>query len=317
MTNDLDRIKPVKFPTVWLTYKARIRRDFDRAYSSEGGAEYFGSDYFSRLCTQVKQLEDWLIKLFILQIALTGFQVVGFIGNDASISLFGITLKQATGVKEILIALYAFIAVAAWMVIISRDTALTVLERLVELSTGEPFVEFGKLAAPTSFNVKFYMPSAYEDWIFPTRANQLLFVVFVVTAVSISLAVFLFSLAVNLVFVLDIYRHPTLGVWSTWILGYVGLTLFFGLIFLIRFYFPQPYQDQSVLLALKALEEVDSALFRRKRAEIYGVHSRYRKYKWSHRIVWCFDRAKSCIVSSGAAGLVKLRTLVGKLSIHV
>src|SRR5882762_6193196 len=127
MVNNLDKIKPVRFPTVWLTYKARIRGDFDRAYSAEGGAEYFDSDYFSRLCAQIKQLEDWLIKLFVLQISLTGFQVIGFVGNDASISLFGITLKQATGVKEILIAFYAFIAVATWMIIISRDTVQTVL----------------------------------------------------------------------------------------------------------------------------------------------------------------------------------------------
>jgi hypothetical protein len=306
MVNNLDEIKPVRFPTVWLTYKARIRGDFDRAYSAEGGAEYFDSDYFSRLCAQIKQLEDWLIKLFVLQIALTGFQVIGFVGNDASISLFGITLKQATGVKEILIALYAFIAVATWMVSISRDTALTVAERLVERSTDEPFVAFGKLAAPTSFNVKFYMPRAYEDWIFPTRANQILFLVFVIAAVLISLAVFLFSLAVNVVFFLDIYRHPTLGVWSNWVLGYVGLTVAFGLIFLTRFYFPQPYRDQSILLALKTLEDADPSLYRRKRAELYGEHSKYRKYTWSYSVAWYFERVKVSVLSTGGAALRRL-----------
>lgn len=177
MIGDLDRIKPVTFPTVWITYKGRIKRDLDRAFATAGGAEYFNSDFVTALSAQAKQLEDWAIKLLIVQIAITGFQVVGFVGNDASISLFGVTLKQATGVKEILISLYALVAVATWMVLISRDTSLTVLERLVELSTKEPFVHFGKLSTPTSFNLKFYMPRAHEDWIFPTRVNKFVFLV--------------------------------------------------------------------------------------------------------------------------------------------
>jgi Zn-dependent protease with chaperone function len=307
MDIDLDKVKPVRFPTAWLTYKARITRDLNRAYAADGGAEYFNADYVNRLSAQAKQLEDWLVKLYGLQIALTGFLVIGFLGNDASLSLFGVTLKQAIGVKEIIISLSALIAMATWMVLISRDTALSVLERLVELSTAEPFVPFGKLAGPTSFNVKVYVPRAYEDWIFPTRANKMLFNLLLAVSATLLFAVFLFSFAVNLVLILDIYRQPTLGTWSIWILSYVGLTFFVGLLFLARFYLPQPYLDQSISLALKELEAVDPKLYRRQCEEVYGEHSKYRKYKLSFHVALGLTRLRSAIFSTCAAVLAKIR----------
>jgi hypothetical protein len=137
MTSELDRIKPVRFPLRWLTYRKRIILDLDRAYASEGGEEFFNADYVGRLSAQAKQLEEWAVKLLITQIALTGFQVIGFFGTDASISLFGITLKQATGVKELLIAFYCAITFAAWMIFISKETTLTILDRLAELSSAQ------------------------------------------------------------------------------------------------------------------------------------------------------------------------------------
>jgi hypothetical protein len=312
MTTHLDIVKPVRFPVTWLTYKARIRRDLDRAYAVQDAEEYFNSDYFNKICAQAKQLEEWLAKLFLIQIALTIFQVVGFISNDASLSLFGITLKQAAGVKEMLLAFSASVAVITWMVILSRDTTMIVIERLIELSTDDRFVLFDKLAAPTPFNIKVYVPRAYEDWIFPTLPNRFTFLVFVVGAILLSLAVFLFSLAVNVVFFLDVYRNPTLGIWSKFVLSYVAFVAFIGVLFLVRFYLPQPYRDQSMLLEMKALEEADPALYRRKLEEVYGEHSKYRKWRLSYLVRATFSRVLSFVGSQRAALLKRMRTLLPK-----
>jgi hypothetical protein len=291
MTTDLDTIKPVKFPKAWLTYKARIRRDLDRAYATEGGEEYFDADYVTRICAQAKQLEEWFTKLIALQIALTVFQVIGFISSDASLSLFGITLKQAAGVKEMLLAISTVVATATWLVLVSRDTVLAVIERLAELSTdNSALVSFEKLALPSASNMKVYVPRPHEDWIFPTASNKALFAAFAVAVILLAGSFFAFSLTINIVFFLDIYRQPTLGAWSYWVLGYAVVTFLFGLLWIARFYLPLPYRDKSALLELKALEGVNEDLLRRQREEIFGENSKYRKFKWTYRFRVALDR---------------------------
>lgn len=313
MPIDLDTIKPVKFPKAWLTYKARVKRDLDRAYAAEGGEEYFDADYVTRICNQAKQLEELFTKLMVLQIALTVFQVIGFVSTDASLSLFGITLKQATGVKEMLLAIYAVVAVATWLVLISRDTVLTVIERLAELSTNDTFASFEKLALPSPSNIKFYVPRPFDDWMFPTVSNQVLFAAFAIASVLLALAIFAFSLAVNILLFLDIYRKPTLGAWSNWVLGYVVVTYLFGLLCMIRFHLPLPYRDHSILLELKALEGVDEALLRRRRNEIYGENSKYRKFTWAYRFQAMLDRI-FVLPTRSLAGL--LRDMRGALALR-
>lgn len=288
---EFNKAKPVVFPLIWLTYKQRIRRDLDRAYAADEGEKFFDQDFFSRLSAQAKQLDDGLIKLLLLQFALSAFQVLGFFGGDASLSLFGVTLKQTAGLKEVLLLLYAIVAMATWTVAISRDTSLVLLERLTELSAEEEHLSaFGKLAAPTFFGIKVYVPRAYDDWIFPTLANTALFWVVSVLAILLFSTAIVFSMGINVLFAVDIYQHPTLGRWSSWVLAFVGLTFLFGLLFIVRFYFPLPHRDQSSLLALKALEEADIRLSRRFRDDIFGQASRYRKFTWRHRgkiaLVW-------------------------------
>jgi hypothetical protein len=312
MSSELDRIKPVRFPTKWMTYKARIRRDVDRVYAAEGGPEYFDDEYVSRLGAQAKQLDEWLIKLFIVEVALTGFQVVGFIVSDASISLFGVTLKQAAGVKEVLLAFYCFVALTLWMVAVSRDTILAVSERLVELSTEQRLTNFGKLAAPTFFNMKFYFPSAHDDWIFPTLTNKIFFVIFCIVGLFVILANFLFSVAVNIFFFVDISRQPTLGTWSTLILAFVCLTVLFGFLFIVRFQLPLPYTDKSEALAIEALKECDPSLYRRQLAEMYGANSAYRRYKFSYVLKMRMSRIKDDAFVS--ACLAKWASLIARLN---
>lgn len=281
--DELNKIKPVVYPLIWLTYKQRIRRDLDRVCGTDEGDSYFDHDYFAALCTQAKQLDESLVKLLVLQFALSAFQVLGFISSDASISLFGVTLKQATGVKEAVLFLYALVALATWTITISRDTSLAVIERLIELNTDESLSNFGKIAAPTFFGIKVYVPRAHEDWIFPTIANKGLFVAISLLAILLTLTTIGLSFTINVLFFIDIYHHPTLGRWSNWILAFVSLTFLFGILFIVRFYCPLPYRDHSSLLDLEALEKVDAALYIRKRAEIFGPESAYRRYTWSHR----------------------------------
>lgn len=297
---ELDKAKPVVFPLIWLTYKQRIRRDLDRAYATDEGEKFFNQDYFSRLSAQAKQLDNSLIKLLLLQFALSAFQVLGFFGGDASLPLFGVTLKQAAGLKEVLLLLYALIALATWTITISRDTTLAVVERLTELTAEEPLNSFGKLAAPTFFGVKVYVPRAYEDWIFPTLANRWLFFVVSLMGILLFTAAIIFSLSINILFVVDIYQHPTLGSWSNWTLAFVGLTFLFGLLFVVRFYLPLPYRDQSSMLALLALEEADIRLSRRMRAQIFGPDSIYRRYTWRHRVKMTLGRLRA---TKGRVGL--------------
>jgi hypothetical protein len=133
--------------------------------------------------------------------------------------------------------------------------------------------------------LKFYAPQQYEDWIFETRAGKIVFGALAAAATLLVLTMLSFSIAMNAAIFLDIYRHPTLGAWSKVVLVYVALTISFGALFLLRFYFPQPYRDSSILLALKALEEADPRLHRRQLNEIYGPDSKYRKYTISHRAI--------------------------------
>ena len=67
---------PQNFPIRWLTYRARIRLDVDRAYGEDENDEFFTGNYLANLGTQVKQTDDWLVKLFILQIGLSALSSI-------------------------------------------------------------------------------------------------------------------------------------------------------------------------------------------------------------------------------------------------
>lgn len=294
---NINQIKPVRFPKVWLTYRRRIRKDLDRAFAEEGAEQQFNSDYVSKLGTQAKQLEEWLIKLLIFQIALTCFQIIGFFGTDAQISLFGITLRQAAGVKELLLGLYALTSLITWCALASRDTTLIVAERVVELTTDEKFVHFAKLAAPTAFNSKFYGTRSYEDWIFPTKANKAFFWLVVWFALLLFGLFLFFSVAVNVAFFIEIYRNPTLGRWSEVLLGFVALTTLFGGLLMVRLYCPMRYEDNSINLEIEALKETDPRLYQRKIQEVYGPNSKYRKFTLRYRFGRSLLQIKSKLLS--------------------
>jgi hypothetical protein len=100
---------------------------------------------------------------------------------------------------------------------------------------------------------------------------------FLVLIPVVALAIFSFTVAINLYFFLNVYWHPTLGVWSTLVLGYVAAIVAFGLLFFVRFQVPQPYSDKRIIQEIDALKEVDEKLYRRMLSEVYGPESQYRK----------------------------------------
>lgn len=279
-----------KFPTVWLTYRERIKLDLANVHTKDVEDRFFNDAYIGKVATQEKQLADWVVKLFVVQIALTIFQVIGFISADGSISIFGVTLKQAAGVKEMVLALSATITLATWIVMVSRDTCQAIIDTLLELNFSEEFLRYAKIAEQTPFNLKFLTPKIYERYLFATRFNKWTRALFGVVVLVLFLAVFLFTLSVNVFFFLAIYWNPTLGVWSMLLLGYVSLVVLFGVLFFIRFYIPQPFSDNRIVEEIHALKDVDEKLYLRMVRDVYGPKSKYRLRSLRQRAASLFSR---------------------------
>ncbi len=269
-----------KFPTVWLTYGQRIKLDLANAYAMDENDSFFNDAYLDRITAQEKQLADWVIKLFLVQIALTAFQVAGFVTSEGSLSIFGITLKQATGVKEIILTLSATVALVTWIMMVSRDTCQTIIDTLLELNFSADFLPYAKVAGSTPFSVKLLIPRLHDQFVFATKTNKASMILFVLLLLVLYLIVFAFALAVNVFFFLNIYWHPTLGVWSSVVLAYVSLVVLFGVLFFVRFYVPQPHSDSRILKEIEALKEVDEKLYRRMLDDVYGPKSKFRRKRW-------------------------------------
>lgn len=268
-----------KFPTVWLTYRERIKLDLANVHAKDKADHFFNESYMSKVSAQQKQLADWTIKLLVAQIALTVFQVIGFISAEGSISIFGVTLKQAAGVKEMVLALSATVGLVTWIVMLSRDNCQAIIDTLLELNYSEEFLRYAKIGEQTPFNLKFLTPPIYEQYLFATRFNKATRVLFGVVILVLFLALLVFSLAANVFFFLSIYWKPTLGAWSFLVLGYVSAVVLFGILFFVRFYIPQPFSDNRIIAEVHALKDVDEGLYRRMVNEVYAPKSKYRSNK--------------------------------------
>lgn len=282
-----------KFPIVWLTYRERIKLDLANVHAKDVEEQFFNEAYINKVSAQQKQLADWVVKLFVAQIALTVFQVIGFISAEGSISIFGVTLKQAAGVKEMVLALSATVGLVTWIVMVSRDTCQAIIDTLLELNFSEEFLRYAKIGEQTPFNLKFLTPQIYKQYLFATRFNKATRALFGLSILIIFLAVFVFSLAANVFFFLSILWKPTLGIWSYLILGYVSAVVVFGLLFFMRFYIPQPFSDNRIIEQIQALKDVDENLYQRMVNEVYSPKSKYRSDK---RSMWA--RIKSRFMRS-------------------
>lgn len=276
--------KDIVFPLVWLTYKARLRLDLDRSYSVDPDADYFTPEYADRLSVQVKQSEDWLLKLILFQIGLMAFQIVGLLNKDASMSLLGVTIQNVAGIKEVVLAIYATMALLTWFMLMSRDTGLAVLEHLVELSSDHKARELAKLARPAAFNLRFIFPRQYDDWIFATWPTKWLTLLFFICLALISFAAICASAVVNAALIVLVYRNPTLGDWSIYTIYYAIAVFGVGVLFLVLYYFPLPFRDHRVLIEINKLRDAGDPKYMDRLNEVYGPNSKYRRTPLGRRI---------------------------------
>jgi hypothetical protein len=259
-----------RFPIRWLTYRARVQRDVEAAFKLPNGKEIFDYNYVEGVTNAIKQLEDWQVKCMSVSFAISAFLIIGFITDNASVSLFGVSLKQVAGLKEVLLAFSATIGVVLLMLTQSKEALIAVLAKLAELSTDKVVLPVVSLATRSSFHFKPYLPRQYDEWIFPTIFTKLLSLLTNVLVVGVVLFVFAGSLGLTLLLGFQIYRHPTLGIWSTVILYYVGAVFLLSIVATIRLNLPMPYRDKSDLKKMAELKKTDPAGYRVLQKKYFG-----------------------------------------------
>jgi hypothetical protein len=240
-------------------------------FKEDGGKELFDDKYVLALADGARALEKSEIKLTLCQFAISAFIILGLLSSDASISLFGVSLKQATGLKEILVALSATLAVATIAVSQSKQLRLSVIDRLIELKTDAKFVAFAKLAAPASFNLQIYVARQFDKWIFPTLLTKSTMILLALLLFALFVSLFALSIALSVYLNVEIFRKPSLGDWSYVALGYTWLAYVVSVLWLIRAHFPLPFKDMHVIQELEALRKTDPAAYARRLQEVYGA----------------------------------------------
>jgi hypothetical protein len=263
------RAKQRRFPIRWLTYKQRVRDDIGRLYLTEKGRAFFDDKFISALSSSAKQLEDWEIKLLLSQVGISAFILMGFVSTEVSISIFGVSLKQAAGLKELLLALSATVSVATYAVSQSKILKLIVIDKLTELRTDPEFIAFAKLAAPASYQMNMYIAKQYDKWIFSTPLTKS--VTFVLTTLFVSFFLLMLGFSVGLWVCLfyEILRAPSVGIWSYFALAYCSVAYALCILWLMRAGVPLPFRDMHALQQLKALEG-DPVVYAAKLREIYN-----------------------------------------------
>lgn len=231
----------------WMTYRQRIQADLDDAFSNDNATDFFGEDYVRQLSEPLKQQDEWLLKLFALQFAILSFLLVGFGTADATFSVFGISLKQTTGLKEVLLVMSATIGVAIMVISSARDTAIFLIQGICKRLVDPRYIHFAKFAFPVGFHFRMYHPREYERWQFSTIAGKGTSVAVGVLAILVGLALFALSFIVQWIIIKDIWKNPTLGNWSYFALAYVALVYALNLLVAIKLYVPFPYHDKSAL----------------------------------------------------------------------
>ena len=268
--HEIQSLRNQRYPIRWLTYKGRLRDDVTTAIGTEGGKEFFNKDYIERLINSAKQLEDWEIKLLTAQLAIVAFFLVGFTSDESSISLFGISLKQASGLKEVLLAISSSLLVLSLFFNAAKEAKLTIVEAIIKATTDEKYREFAEFAAPASFHLRVYVARQFERWVFPMLPTRITFGIIVTLLVIIFAAYFLFSILISLYIFLDVYKNPTLGTGSSAVLAYVVCVYVLAGFWIIRTQLPLPFRDQSALKKAAELQRLDPIAYEQLMRELYS-----------------------------------------------
>lgn len=253
-----------------MNFKRRVRDDVEQAYREEGGPEFFNEEFISRIAASARRLEGWQIWLFATQTAILGFLLVGLVSNDASISLLGISIKNAPGVKEVLLGLVATIAILIYAVATLKDVRLFIVEKVIELRTDSKFMSLAQVAAPSAFESSVFMPKQYARYLFPTKLTKVLFAMPAVLFLLLLAFVYCLSIILYFYVIADVYWNPTLpGNWSQVIVAFAIASQALGILWMARAWIPLPYRDMSVLLELNRLQETDPEAYQRRLQEVF------------------------------------------------
>jgi hypothetical protein len=199
------------------------------------------------LLAPVKQEEEWILKLFVLQGSLLGFLAVGFVAPDAKLNLFGVDFKNVDGIREFLLALAATITLFISALTSARDTALTMATAISEQKQDKAFAVYAAFARPSAFNFKIYVPREFDRWIFPKVRGIWFLMTVAILLVVMALIAIVASIAVQIAIIGQIWHHPVIGWWSYAALTYVLSSYTIALIVLVRRSVPFPYVDKSAL----------------------------------------------------------------------
>jgi hypothetical protein len=259
-----------RFPVIWLTYSGRVRDDVDALYATKGGADFFNDDYISTLTTTIEQLEGRELKLLGLSVTISIFMVLCVISSDASISIFGVPIKNAPGVKELLLVLAATITLLAFMLQQAKQLRVTVLDKLVALRTQAEFAHFAKLATKAHYDLSIYVARQFDKWIFPTLSTKLTSFLTGLLLTLVFVSFLGFNLSIWIYVFWELLHAPTLGAWSYAALLYAGAAFLCVLLWWLRATLPFPYRDNRKLLRLAQLRETDPAAFEALWNEVYG-----------------------------------------------
>lgn len=231
--------------TKWLTYHQRIDADLTDAFKQAGAKELFNADYIRRLSEPVKQLDDWLIKLGITQFAILAFLMIEFVSPETTFSLFGLSMKAAPGLKEVLLAFVSTLAIAISAITGSRDTSVNIIQGVTKRTSDEQFQRFAAYASPIGFNLRLYLPLEYRRGQFSKLPTKLVSLILGALAFSVFLSTLFVSAAVQWMIIKDIWLNPTLGGWSYFAVTYVATAYLLCLLTMIKRLVPLPYNDHS------------------------------------------------------------------------
>jgi hypothetical protein len=258
------------FPIIWLTYKRRIARDIESVFKLEGVEDKLGQEYIDKLATAIQQTEGWVIKLISIQVSITAFFVFSFISNVPSVSLFGIALSNIAGLKEIFLAVWFTLGMLIAALSTSKDTMLFIVKTIFERSEDKKLLPLTSLALPAPFNMRVYVTRNFDNWIFSAAPTKIFFGLMTILLTVAVLGLWVFSTALSVVILHEVYKNPTLGGWSTALLTYSGIMFAASLLWFIRFNFPFPYRDKSELKHLEELKTKDVAAYLALRTKIFG-----------------------------------------------
>lgn len=238
-----------KYPIRWLTYQQRVREDLREALDATEGDEkpFFTEAYMTTLAAPIKQQDDWLLKLLFLQGTILGFLAVGLVSPETKLGAFGFDLKYFEGLREILLAISATIALIVFFLASSRDTAVFMLKIICEYKHQRSTLPFAQYALPSAFSLRIYVPREYDRWIFAMFPQKLFQASAGLLLLVMAGIAFTASLTIHWALIMEIRHNPGLGSWSTAALVYVIVSYVLDVALLANRWLPFPYRDQSEL----------------------------------------------------------------------